>query len=174
MQDDSQPCTSSTDELGGVVLQDVQRQVCKALWISGWVPTEPDLESPARRDVHALARLHNLPNPQMTRQSQSLDSSKQGGNTRSSASPSCRLCCIRMNLVLSLPCDGMAVSQPRSSAKVVEVFKCPLHAHEMQCSWSCLSSKAAQAPDRASCQVGTWIIVFGSVRSLQLLYVCKL
>jgi hypothetical protein len=63
MQDVSQPCTSATAELGGVVLQAVQRQVCKALWVSGWVPTEPALEPPARSNVHALARLHNVPTP---------------------------------------------------------------------------------------------------------------
>jgi hypothetical protein len=135
MQDFSQPCTSATAELGGVVLQTVQRQACNALWISSWVPTEPALEAPACNDVYAAARLHNLPIPQITPQAQSNVSSKLGGNTRSSASPSCRLCCNRMSLVLSLPCDGMVVTQPRSSEMVVEVFKCPLHAHEMQCSW---------------------------------------
>jgi hypothetical protein len=38
----------------------------------------------------------------------------------------------------------------------------------------CLSSEAAQAPEQASCQNGTWRIVFGSVRSLQLLHVRRL
>jgi hypothetical protein len=134
VQDVSQPSTSATAELGGVVLQAVQRQVCKALWVSGWVPTEPALESPACYDVHALARLYNVPTPRIIHLPLVHDGSKLGGNTRSSASPSCRLCCNRMNLVLSLPCDGTVVTQPHSFAKVVEVFKCPLHAHEMQCS----------------------------------------
>jgi hypothetical protein len=133
MQDVSQQCTSATAELGGVVLQTVQRQVCKALWISGWVPSQPALESPARSDVHALARLYNFPMHELVQDSESYVSSKLGGHTRTLTSPSCRLCCNWMNLVLSLSSDGMVVAQPRSSAMLVEVFKCPLHAHEMRC-----------------------------------------
>lgn len=130
--DVSQPCTSAIAEMGGTVLQSVAWQSCKALWISCWVPTEPALEAPARNDVFALARMYNVPTPPTTQQSQSNASSKLGGNTRSAASPSCRLCCNRMGLVLSLPSDGMVVTQPRSCAMIVEVFKCPLHPHEVR------------------------------------------
>ena len=139
-RDVSQPCTSAMAEMGGTVLQTVAWQPCKALWISCWVPTEPALEAPARNDVFALARMYNVPTPPTTQQSQSNASSKLGGNTRSAASPSCRLCCNRMGLVLSLPSDGMVVTQPRSCAMIVEVFKCPLHPHEVRpfsgrCDW---------------------------------------
>jgi hypothetical protein len=100
------------------------------IWL---VPTEPAVEAPARKSEHALARLNNMPIYELVQDSETYFSFKQGGHTRSYTSPSCPLCCNWMDLMLSLSCDGMVVAQSRSSAIVVEVFKCPLHAHEMRC-----------------------------------------
>jgi hypothetical protein len=128
------PCTSAMAEAASSesVLQLVHSQTCLALWISCWVPTEPALEAPARTDVYALARMYGVPTPPFAQFLHSSASSKLGGNTRAAASPACRLCCNRMGLVLSVPCDGVVVTQPRACAMIVEVFKCPLHPHEVR------------------------------------------
>lgn len=108
----------------------VHSQVAHIAWISCWVPTEPALESPTRNDVQALARAYSVKPPPIGDHPHGRAAARLGG-TRATASPACRLCCNRMRLVVTLPCNGSVVCEAQRCSDILQTFKCHLHPQEV-------------------------------------------
>eukprot|EP00892_Ulva_mutabilis_P000653 jgi/Ulvmu1/10589/UM065_0043.1 len=136
-------CGFGTDQL-----ETVDSQVAHIAWISCWVPTEPALESPTRNDVQALARAYSVAPPPIGDHPHGRAAARLGG-TRATASPACRLCCNRMRLVVTLPCNGSVVCEAQRCSDILQTFKCHLHPQEIQCSWTSMAVEAGRSSSEA-------------------------
>lgn len=121
-------------------LQVMHSQLSYLAWISCWVPTEPALESPTRNDVQALARAYTTVPPPISDHPHERAAARLGG-TRATASPACRLCCNRMRLVVTLPCNGSVVCEAQRCSDILQTFKCHLHPQEVCASPGCVLRK---------------------------------
>ena len=57
---------------------------------------------------------------------------KLGGYSWMQSTPTCSRCHNTMHLILSMPSNGVVVVDKAPPAMVLQVFKCPLHAHEVR------------------------------------------